>query len=429
MIMNRRENIGIFMGLMTNLGIVTSGHSAETAEMNENSFLKDIQTYFDFGNKQTGRPGDINAAIWQESELAKLGFKTTRQKLSVMGGKDLISFIEYGGNKIQLLPQYPLNLTPESGINAEFAYFLPEQKITNVTGKIILLILPYSRWSSILHPYILNPLSAAANGGASAVIIATTGPSGDALALNTPIKLDGINIPIAIIEQSGRSKLISYAPQTIKFTQSGSLVNFDSYNLIGKLDKGFDKWLVVSSPRSGWFSCAGERGPGVAVWLALARHLAKSKAKYNLAFISTSGHEFENFGTEILAQADLPKSDKTQLWLHLGAGFAANDWFELGVKLSKLNNVDAQRILYSSPNFKDICTKNFKNQAGLEIVREASAKAAGEAGKIVENGYGNIIAFAGAHRFHHSPHDNMDCVNLHATQAVYDSLLQTLKQL
>ncbi len=426
MIMNRRENIGAFLGLMANVGIVTSSHSAQ---MNENSFLKDIQTYFDFGNKQTGRSGDINAAIWQESELAKLGFKTSRQKLSVMGAKDLISFIEFGVDKIPLLPQYPLQFTPENGIDGEFAYFLPEQKITNISGKIVLLLLPYGRWSSILHPYILNPLKAAANGGAAAVIIGTTGPSGDALALNTPIKLDGINIPIAIIDQIGRGKLLSNPPQKINFTQSGSLTNFDSFNLIGKLDKGFDKWLVVSSPRSGWFSCAAERGPGVAVWLALARYLAKSKIKYNLAFISTSGHEFENFGTEILAQADLPKPDKTQLWLHLGAGFAANDWFELGVKLLKLNNVDAQRILYSSPNFNELCTNNFKNQAGLEITRNASAKSAGEAGKIVENGYGNIIAFAGAHRFHHSPNDNMDCVNINATQTVYDSLLQIIKQL
>jgi hypothetical protein len=427
--MNRRENIKGFLGVMSLAGL--SGLSSPAAaSINSGTFADDIKTYFNFGIKQTGQKGDIESGNWLEHELIKSGFKTARQKLTIKAGYNLNSYIEFNGQKIETLPQYPLNLTNDNGIDAELIIFMPEQKISgDLKGKIALIILPYGRWSSILHPFILVTLKSAITAGAAAVIIGTTGPSGDAIALNTPIEIEGVNVPVAIISQQGRNILLSKPPSKIKFVQTGALKEIESFNLVGKIDKGFNKWLVISSPRSGWSLCAAERGPGVAIWLALARILAIAKIKYNIAFISTSGHEFENLGTEILKDADLPHPSKTSLWVHLGAGFAANDWFELGIKFQKLNNPDAQRVLFSSKGFKSLCEKTFNGQVGLEIAREASAKSAGEAGKIFEHGYENLIAFAGAHRFHHSPQDNMDCVNIDATTQVYNSLLQIIKQI
>src|SRR5690606_40165850 len=48
-----------------------------------------------------------------------------------------------------------------------------------------------------------------------------------------------------------------------------------AFNLVGKLDRGRGRWLVVSTPRSGWFTCAGERGGGMAAWLHIARWARK----------------------------------------------------------------------------------------------------------------------------------------------------------
>jgi hypothetical protein len=54
--------------------------------------------------------------------------------------------------------------------------------------------------------------------------------------------------------------------------------------------------VLVATPLSGWFSCASERGTGIAVARYLARTLAE--AGYRVAFLGTSGHELFNIGLE-----------------------------------------------------------------------------------------------------------------------------------
>ena len=57
--------------------------------------------------------------------------------------------------------------------------------------------------------------------------------------------------------------------------------------------------MVVTTPISGWFVCGGERGPGVALLLGLARQLADATAVstgtegcFTYHFAGTSAHEF-----------------------------------------------------------------------------------------------------------------------------------------
>jgi hypothetical protein len=57
-----------------------------------------------------------------------------------------------------------------------------------------------------------------------------------------------------------------------------------------------DAQVLIASPLSGWFSCASERGTGIAVARYLARTLAE--AGYRVVFLGTSGHELFNIGLE-----------------------------------------------------------------------------------------------------------------------------------
>ena len=50
-----------------------------------------------------------------------------------------------------------------------------------------------------------------------------------------------------------------------------------AWNLVARLDRGAARTLIVTTPRSGWFTCAAERGSGVAAWMSLARWLAAAK--------------------------------------------------------------------------------------------------------------------------------------------------------
>ncbi|MCH7749719.1 MAG: hypothetical protein IH939_16655 [Acidobacteria bacterium] len=45
----------------------------------------------------------------------------------------------------------------------------------------------------------------------------------------------------------------------------------EAVNVAGRLVRNEEAdWSVISTPSSGWFTCAGERGPGIAALLALA---------------------------------------------------------------------------------------------------------------------------------------------------------------
>lgn len=60
---------------------------------------------------------------------------------------------------------------------------------------------------------------------------------------------------------------------------------------------------------------------------------------YNLAFVCSSGHEYENLEALESLKALASKPDVTKLWLHLGANVAAQDWHEE-------TGVDPQRYLF-----------------------------------------------------------------------------------
>jgi hypothetical protein len=57
-----------------------------------------------------------------------------------------------------------------------------------------------------------------------------------------------------------------------------------------------DAQVLIATPLSGWFTCASERGTGIAVARYLGRTLAEQG--YRVAFLGTSGHELFNIGLE-----------------------------------------------------------------------------------------------------------------------------------
>jgi hypothetical protein len=82
--------------------------------------------------------------------------------------------------------------------------------------------------------------------------------------------------------------------------------------------------IVVTTPLSGWFTCAGERGTGLAFALALAADLAE---QHPVFFLGNTGHELDNFGVRAyLAQDfDLRPRAVVDLGASLGAGAPGPD--------------------------------------------------------------------------------------------------------
>jgi hypothetical protein len=200
-----------------------------------------------------------------------------------------------------------------------------------------------------------------------------------------------------------------------------------AFNITAALQRGAAKTLVLSTPRSGWFGCVGERGTGLAAWLLLAEWAVKAKLPVNLALVATSGHEYEYAGGEQFIAHVAPKPADTALWVHLGANVAARDWHERGPLLAPLPSADPQRYLLASPPLVASCKAAFAGQPGLEQVYPAEPKAAaGELASILGAGYEPVMGIFGSHRFHHARGDDLRCVSPTLIPPVADAFAQVV---
>jgi hypothetical protein len=95
-------------------------------------------------------------------------------------------------------------------------------------------------------------------------------------------------------------------------------------NVIGRMGSGDGAPLVITTPLTGWFTCAGERGTGIAVALELANQFA---AEMPVVVIATTGHELENYGIRQQLKAGLGFTPRAVI--HIGASLAAG-WFPPG---------------------------------------------------------------------------------------------------
>jgi len=91
-----------------------------------------------------------------------------------------------------------------------------------------------------------------------------------------------------------------------------------SHNVTGWFGAPVNDPVIVTTPLSGWFTCAAERGTGIAVALKLAAELAHTHPVF---FLGSSGHELGGIGVRTwLAKAfDL---NPTAV-IHIGASVAA----------------------------------------------------------------------------------------------------------
>jgi hypothetical protein len=76
--------------------------------------------------------------------------------------------------------------------------------------------------------------------------------------------------------------------------------------------------VLLATPLSGWFSCASERGTGIAIARWVARSLAENG--YRVALLGTSGHELFNIGLERYLANNVVEAP---VIIHVGASVGA----------------------------------------------------------------------------------------------------------
>ncbi len=381
-----------------------------------------LDRYIALGDKRSGGAGDNAAGAWLEGELKGLGFALSRQAFPSPFFEVDKGELTVGSHTVAVAPQPLVTSTAPSGVSGRLRVLEPWSQPGPMDGAIVLIPLPHARWSTSLAPAIVGPIKTATSAGAAAIVLITTGPTGEAIMLNADAARPLSDRPVAILGPKAAAPLLKAAAEgaDARLTITGRAGHRPAFNIVGRLERGFGRWLVVSTPRSGWDVCAGERGPGIALWLLLAAW-ACSHLRHDLLFLCNSGHEYENLGAENILRAAAPPVDETALWLHLGANLAARDWRQ-AAELQPLPSADPQRFLAATSVLVAACEAAFRGLPGLEAVTRVDRTGApGELGPILQAGYTRVAGAFGAHRFHHTVKDDARCVSAPLVVPVFDA--------
>ena len=411
--------------------LLPAGARASSAPDEAASVAADLERYIGFGGKQSGGPGDEACGGWLESELAKAGYETERQAFDAPWFDAKTSEISAGDARAPVWPQPIVQTTSDEGITAPIVR-VDAQGLSGkpLRGAIALIDLPFGRWSSMFWKEVRGPAEAAVKGGAAACVIVTNGPTCRAIALNTDGRRPIYPVPVALLAPDDAAPFFAAAMAggNATLTLTGEGGRRRAFNLVGRLDRGRGRWLLVSTPRSGWFTCAGERGGGIAAWLHLARWAPSAAPGYDLAFVCNSGHEYQYLGAEELLREVAPHPEETAFWLHLGANLAARDWHDGVGAPTPLPGTDSQRYLVVSPELLPVAEAAFAGLSGLEAPYASDAMSAGELTNIIAAGYGPVAGVFGVHRYHHVAEDDERCVSADAVAAAAAAFRRLLER-
>lgn len=389
------------------------------------SLYADIETYTDFGIHHTGLAADLATSAWQKKHLEKLGFAVTQSAVPIRQYiSETATLTLSGGVHIDIHPQWPqpvASFTHSGPIIDRVSQ--PDAPITPGT-----LVMVRTHGNTIDTPENLAQINPAIAAGAGAIIAVSTHESGQYQIGNVSEDITPFKVPVVLAGEKDLHALQAHSPGTLRL--QGRFKDVAGHSITGRLPRrnnsGNNKWLIVSTPQSGWTTCGGERGPGVALFRALARELSQMEGGPSLCFTSNSGHEFHNLGARLLHEADeLPPPDQTALWLHLGAGFASRAWTAQDWSLTH-SDAHAGAAIMVTPALEHHVRGDAPG-LNADIVSTDTFNV-GEMLAVTQHGYDPAIGLVGYHSHHHVVGDTAQTTAPHLLEAMHSVVLDLIRQ-
>jgi hypothetical protein len=368
----------------------------------------DLERHASFGDKFSAGPGDLATADWVAERLRAAGYRVAESEFDVPFFVSRGARLTAESSAVDVVPQAPVVATGRNGVSARLV--LVRGEVGDVRDRIALIVAPFGRHAALFPTRgIGRTVTAAAGAGAVAIVIVTTGPSGEAVALNAP-EQPFVPIPTAVLAPKNAEPFVAHAAAGANATLviDGEATHRPSKNIVGKIERG-SRWIAISTPRSGWYGCVGERGTGTAAFLEIADWAVERFPDLSLFVMNTGGHEYFFAGSHrVLDQA--PPPEATVVWAHIGATLAARDAEERDGELVMLDTADSQRTLMATPAARDAVAEAFRDLSGLsEPV--AVARQAGELSTFTDRGYTTAFAVIGQHHWFHTTQDTLDRVD------------------
>jgi hypothetical protein len=390
----------------------------------------DLLTHASFGRKFSGGPGDTANARWIAERLRGAGYDVAEPTFAAPYFDGRETRFATGVEAAGVIPQGPVVPTGAEGITARLALIEADPDHTGPVGdvrdKIALVVAPFGRHAALFPTRGFGAtVVAAAEAGAVAVVMITTGPSGEAVALNCPPE-PFVPVPAAVLAPKVAEPFVAAAragePATLVLDGDATLRR--CLNVVARLERG-PQWLAISTPRSGWFDCVAERGTGTAAFLELAAWARDRYPAHSIFMMNTGGHEYFFEGSHH-ALREAPPAEDTLVWVHVGATLAARDAEARDGEWIMLDTADPQRYVMATQSANAAAARAFRGLSGMSPPR-AIRPQAGELSTFTGLGYTTAFAAIGVHRWFHTTSDTLACVDAGLVVPVIEAHKRTVE--
>lgn len=238
--------------------------------MNGDQAYELVRTYASIGAHRTGSSEDIRSAQWLARELSAAG-ATVELRPYHFNRYDATADLQVEGRPIEAMPLYYSavgGFALESPVVAEIDAHDDDEHLT-------------------IH---LRKLRDLAGRNSDGLLLITRCPTDELCALNRS-EDDFLDFPAVLVAGSDRERV--QARSLVNFT--ASITRDKSSNVIARFPHAVAarRSAIVTTPLSGWFACAGERGCGIAVALYLATELSRYLP---VTLVASTGHELGFIG-------------------------------------------------------------------------------------------------------------------------------------
>lgn len=381
----------------------------------------DVLRYERFGHHRTASRGDVLTSRWLAERLRRMGFAVELQPFAHELFEPEKGELTVEDVSIPTFPLWPVKETAAEGVGGR----LVRNRLAG-PGEIALVRLPYAPNASLGFPGYAELINDAVSAGPAAVIGVTEGPTGEVIALNVPADAEAWPMPVALIGSRRAESLMSDRSDSVSanLRQRGRRRAAVAHNVIARRP-GRGPMVVVSTPTSGWFTCAGERGSGIALFLAMARHCS-ARFDRPLLFLATSGHEFEGLGSRVALAAAGPDPASVGAWIHIGANVAGADIDLTQNPIGRIDRPFGRRGVGATAPLFASTRRIFQGIEGYSpAVPLSEINAVGDVSHYLRAGYTSLLGLVGAHPLHHT---TLDVADLATTPNLLHQALQPLIQ-
>ena len=342
-----------------------------------------VSAYESQGIHRTGTDVDRLSAEWLAAEVRDAGLTPALEPFPLSRVDPIATALTVRGRHISGLPLFDAAFTGAAGIEGRFGPIGGDAELA-------------------LAESAPNAAAAGALGDArrtsrhKAIVCVTRGGRPGLCPSNADAFLKPFGPPVLQVSSEEGGLLEESARQgaTVHLVAHVERRPVDALNVTARLAgaDGSLPPLVVMTPRSGWWTCASERGGGIACWLELMRELKNGPLARDVVFVASSGHELGHLGINAFVDGRAGIVSRSAGWIHFGANIGAAQ--------------DPGNTVQASDDAFERMLADMMTAAGLAVTRRVprGTVPGGEA-EVVHRGGGRYVSVIGRNALFHNPAD------------------------